>query len=605
MHTWRLLLCGFLLYAAWAISAAAATEARRHDGIVYLNLTLLGGSVRLDSLSLGDGSLKVPKRVTLAADRIRFRVLDDAGAALFEGAVADPSRVTLEYVDDSGQLQSRLVFSDSARFVVRLPYDDRARRIEFNRTTATSVPGGVGRRIEKLGSLPLPSSPRLRTGGQAFPVTEIVVNGAPDKRINIVFLSEGYTIYEIGKFHEDVSRVVDSMASETPYAEYFSYFNVYAIDVPSIESGTDHPGTANDCPAGLPVFFKNTYFNSTFDYLDIHRLLVPYGSIVNSVLQNNLPFWDIAFVIVNHPWYGGSGYDFTTFALDSMATEIAFHEVGHSFADLGDEYDYGFPDGYESPNTTAVTVRDSIRWNSWIDLTTPIPTPEESAWANVIGLFEGAAQTPVGWYRPKLNCKMRELGVRFCEVCSEQTVLSVYNVLSPIESFEPPDTTLTVCENVTVAFSARMLRSIPMSTISSWYVDDQLADAPGDSLLVETSTMAPGGHEIRVLASDTTPLVRTDPYQLLAASVRWNIQIGLSTGDVNSDSVITASDIIYVVSYVFKSGPEPVPCVAVGDINCSGDITSADIISLVNYVFRSGAEPCDVCSLIPGIWSCP
>jgi len=85
--------------------------------------------------------------------------------------------------------------------------------------------------------------------------------------------------------------------------------------------------------------------------------------------------------------------------------------------------------------------------------------------------------------------------------------------------------------------------------------------------------------------------------------------IVLRTGDVNSESgscVITSADIIYMVNFVFKGGPGPLPCVAAGDVNCDGQPTSADIIHLVNFVFKGGLPPCDVCTLVAtGAWSCP
>jgi hypothetical protein len=77
------------------------------------------------------------------------------------------------------------------------------------------------------------------------------------------------------------------------------------------------------------------------------------------------------------------------------------------------------------------------------------------------------------------------------------------------------------------------------------------------------------------------------------------------TGDVNSTTTITSADIIYLVNYVFKGGATPLPCAAAGDVNCNGTITSADVIYLVNFVFKGGAAPCDVCTIIPALWSCP
>lgn len=77
------------------------------------------------------------------------------------------------------------------------------------------------------------------------------------------------------------------------------------------------------------------------------------------------------------------------------------------------------------------------------------------------------------------------------------------------------------------------------------------------------------------------------------------------TGDVNASGVINSADIIYAVNYVFKSGAEPLPCAAAADVNCNGAVNSSDIIFMVGYVFKSGPAPCDVCMLIPGVWSCP
>ena len=78
------------------------------------------------------------------------------------------------------------------------------------------------------------------------------------------------------------------------------------------------------------------------------------------------------------------------------------------------------------------------------------------------------------------------------------------------------------------------------------------------------------------------------------------------TGDVNDDDLLTAADVIHMVNYVFKGGPDPEPCQATADVGCNGDVTSADIIYLVNHVFKSGPVPCNVCALIwSGQWSCP
>ena len=77
------------------------------------------------------------------------------------------------------------------------------------------------------------------------------------------------------------------------------------------------------------------------------------------------------------------------------------------------------------------------------------------------------------------------------------------------------------------------------------------------------------------------------------------------TGDVNESGDLTSADIIAMVNYVFKGGAAPQPCEAAADVNGSGSVTSADIIFMVGHVFKGGAAPQDVCTLIPGTWSCP
>lgn len=79
----------------------------------------------------------------------------------------------------------------------------------------------------------------------------------------------------------------------------------------------------------------------------------------------------------------------------------------------------------------------------------------------------------------------------------------------------------------------------------------------------------------------------------------------VKTGDLSGDGHLTSADIIGLVNFIFKGGAAPPPCEATADVNCSGAVTSADIITMVNHVFKGGAAPCDVCTLIPGTWSCP
>jgi hypothetical protein len=61
-------------------------------------------------------------------------------------------------------------------------------------------------------------------------------------------------------------------------------------------------------------------------------------------------------------------------------------------------------------------------------------------------------------------------------------------------------------------------------------------------------------------------------------------------GDVTGDGIIDASDVVYLLNYLFIHGPEPCPMEA-GDATCDGVIDIADVVYLLNYLFIGGPPP--------------
>jgi hypothetical protein len=62
------------------------------------------------------------------------------------------------------------------------------------------------------------------------------------------------------------------------------------------------------------------------------------------------------------------------------------------------------------------------------------------------------------------------------------------------------------------------------------------------------------------------------------------------TGDANGDGLINASDVVYLINYLFIGGPAPNPLGA-GDINCDGLVNASDVVYLINYLFIGGPPP--------------
>jgi hypothetical protein len=54
---------------------------------------------------------------------------------------------------------------------------------------------------------------------------------------------------------------------------------------------------------------------------------------------------------------------------------------------------------------------------------------------------------------------------------------------------------------------------------------------------------------------------------------------------------ITVSDVVYLINYLFRHGPPPVPLQS-GDANCDGIVNVVDVVYLINYLFRNGPPPC-------------
>jgi hypothetical protein len=364
--------------------------------------------------------------------------------------------------------------------------------------------------------------------GQRFPVTIFQELGPRSRQINVVFLAEGYRESEMAKFRTDVQAATTALFNISPYKEYKSFFNVYGVEVVSNQSGTNHPKSASDCPTNSEIFEADTYFNSTFDRANIHRLLVITSSgKANSVLRNTVPNWDIGFVIVNHTMYGGSGGTWAVFSTNSSAPQIAIHEAGHAFANLADEYDYG-SGGHEAPNATAITNRTSIKWNNWIKESTPIPTPETNVYNDVVGLFEGAVYETNDWYRPKLNCMMKSLGHGFCEVCTEQTILTIYDLVAPYNYYYPQSGALEISHSYQGLFEVDGRQLSPNTINLNWYLDSTLVAENVANYTVRGAELSEGAHALIVRVTDSTAMVRSDPNNNRTGQVVWELNVGPS-----------------------------------------------------------------------------
>ena len=265
-----------------------------------------------------------------------------------------------------------------------------------------------------------PSNPLItQTDTGKYKVFEYMINGKPRKKVDILFIAEGYTLDEMSDFKDDVRKFSDYMFNQEPFEKNKNKFNIRAVCSYSDESGTDIPGKG---------IWKSTVVNSNFFTFGSERYLTTSDYWAVRDIAARAPYDQIV-VLVNSKKYGGGGIynHYSLFSANHSLSKLVFiHEFGHGFAGLGDEYytsSVAYSEFYPldkeplAPNLTTLVDFES-KWKDMVSQSTPIPTPASSEFENTVGLFEGGGYSAKGIYRPYIDCRMKSNKAKgFCPVC--------------------------------------------------------------------------------------------------------------------------------------------------------------------------------------------
>ncbi len=394
---------------------------------------------------------------------------------------------------------------------------------------------------------------------QTFDVLTLKNSGDDDRRINLVILGDGYQEDEMLQFETDATNFMNDMFSQEPFSNYENYFNVHIIKVPSNESGATHPGTATDEPIPtVPTITVDNYFGTAYDSYDIHRLLYTENTaLVSTVLANNFPLYDQAIILVNSPYYGGSGGPFPVSSTGVDAGEIAIHELGHSFVDLKDEY---YPIEIlveEGINMTQETDPTLVRWKNWVGI-------------NNVGVYPHATSgTASTWNRPHQSCKMRYLGYDFCSVCKEGIIERIHDLISPIDSYAPTEATITEL-SFPLSFQINTIQTLPTNTIvNTWTLNGSDFATNEVTVNIEESDLATGTNNLTVVAHDATTLIDVDNHETIhVATVTWTIDNTLGV------QAVTAND--------FSLTLFPNPANTLVNINLENALNESVVVEIIS-----------------------
>ena len=84
--------------------------------------------------------------------------------------------------------------------------------------------------------------------------------------------------------------------------------------------------------------------------------------------------------------------------------------------------------------------------------------------------------------------------------------------------------------------------------------------------------------------------IASDTFLADSQTVAMRVIITHVPGDANGDGSVNVGDVVYLVSYLYRNGPAPLPEDA-GDANCDGPINVGDVVYLVSYLYRGGPPP--------------
>ena len=338
---------------------------------------------------------------------------------------------------------------------------------------------------------------------QLFPRTAsgrgITVSGFREGRgVHVVILGDGYASDQQQAFRDHVDGVLENIRSDEGIASHLGAFNVHMIETVSQQSGSDDSDEKDTV---------NTAFDSAYNCKSVPRLVCADVLKLFEASLAEYPAVEQIILLVNDQRFGGSGNSGGRVAITSaFFPEIALHEMGHSLADLADEYvdplileTAGLPAFEEGRYKNVSTSSDPavVPWAHFIDPALPLPQFATDAG---VGVFQGGLYRSTGVYRGTFDSRMRSFDKPFGPVNTEQWILRLYTLTEGVREVTPIGQDLSIVSGQFQGFG--------VDTIFGSEVQDILWTLNGEPLLPsgELSSFALAGVPAGTFAADDEQL---------------------------------------------------------------------------------------------------
>lgn len=323
--------------------------------------------------------------------------------------------------------------------------------------------------------------------------------------------------------------------------------------------------------------------NPTVDYHTVERVELRGSQIPPfTIIGERLRMFGLPHASVGNALFSAEGGDGNL----GTARKIRHHNLGSSGED-GVSIDLGKSKLY------------NVKWDS-LDASAPLPD-SASIKFTAMGKVSGSSNHPIGMMMCQRVGSLYELSADFSPLGATSMTAYVYNGGTLVDSVK----------NITSSMFATTFGC----------VDDDHWGRPikngipgmGGSLTMfgpESFTFNAGGgrapvsitgDEVVLVPEDATGEVESFSQVVITTAdipelsfTEESMTQYVTCGDPDGSGIVTISDVVFLIQYIFAGGPSPNP-LAAGDADCNGIVTISDAVYLINYIFSGGPAPCASC----------